>query len=348
MVWGCKFNMQLGVVWVCSAYTNNPLADPAWATNLDTNHYAAALANFVEWFVARYSTGAYHTVTGNGVTNGLAWVVVRNEPFAATNQPVSVGPSAGTFSEAFQMQIYRACQGARTNGVQLAWGDFTGPATNQMTDLVALGILTNADCMNVHLYAPADLDPLVAMVDFCPTSCPSGWYPGNIYQYLNYVYTIIPSNMPVRIDEFGTSYANNTGVPPQRLAKEMIMARAGGATSFNFNPGGVPYLYTYTGSFSNEVFYPTTEQRAASYTAAWIGNKTASGVVTNGNVWAFSFGSGSNEITFACTKEGTTQQVALNSYTQATDIYSNVLGIGIVTVLTPNITVLMGGGYILF
>jgi PKD repeat protein len=69
-------------------------------------------------------------------------------------------------------------------------------------------------------------------------------------------------------------------------------------------------------------------------------------MVSNGNALVYSFGSGSNKVTFAWTYEGTTQSVTVAGYTEAIDLYSNSLDT--VSVLSSNITVLLGPGDITF
>ena len=65
-------------------------------------------------------------------------------------------------------------------------------------------------------------------------------------------------------------------------------------------------------------------------------------MLSNGNALAYSFGSGTGEVTLAWTYEGTTQSVSAAGYSGAVDLYSNVLGS--VSVLNSNITVLLGSG----
>jgi PKD repeat protein len=373
MAWLTNFNTQIGVVWPSwgskedNAYCTNGCSangpqcmlwgDPPWASSLTTAQYAIAKGNFISNFVARYSTPAWRHVV-NGVTNGLTYVEPENEPFPYI-------PNTGipnTNSIEMHIAILKAAQGARTNGVQLIGWVSWAPDTNSLANYISFGLTNWVDGVAWHYYTFSDIDP-------SRSDALAGYSDTNDLradQFMNYLHTRVPSNFTCHVDELGMEYSdpqlitnsptsvittNWITLDPMRLAKEIIMLRAGGAEMnlFCLSPALYTPMYDGQGPSSGWTNYNISVElpgRTAIYTASWIQNLPFSGLVSNGNALAYSFGSGSNEVTLAWTYEGTTQIVTTAGYSEAVDLYSN--SVDTVSVLTSDITVLLGPGTITF
>lgn len=350
-----NYNMQIGVTFFQGAYSNCPFytsydynppliitnylfysGDPPWVANLTTQQYAIAKGNFVTAFVQRYSSNQWQHVTAQGVTNGLRFVEPENEP-------PSGSPGDRTYIR--HIMVLQACQGARINGVQLIGGVFAGPNTNALGDLIARGMLNLVDGISWHYYMYSDVDPSVSMQE------PYNNFPQQrVDQFLNNVYSMIPSNMAVYTDEFGLEYiqsfnsANPVLIDPQRASKNIIMVRAGGAASIDFNPSGPPAAYNTSGYGNDLTLTPTPPVVAAIWSAYWLQNRPFAGLMTSSNTFAYSFGSGTDMVTFAWAMEGTTVPCMATNYTAITDLYGNPLPA--LTTLTSDVVVLKGAGTI--
>jgi PKD repeat protein len=379
MAYLTNLNAQIGVCWswwypsnspnssayctngcTSNAYPCNVSADPPWASTISTTEYALCKGNFINKFVARYSTAMWRHVNAQGITNGLRFVEPENEPDGFTPSHLKMSIS-----------ILKASQGARTNGVQLiGWCSWSRNGQS-LSNFVAYGGTSLVDGISFHFYPYSDDDPSTgsptpfsswgeqtnapldswttntAVNGYCP-DCPNG---GRIDSWLNWMHTQIPTNFACYVTEVGIDYEDPGSYPklpwvpidPIRMAKYIILLKAGRVTGFNFNGE----LWYYNNNLASEFpDPPSTLGRAAIWTAYWLQNLPFSGMVSNGNALVYSFGSGSNKVTFAWTYEGTTQSVTVAGYTEAIDLYSNSLDT--VSVLSSNITVLLGPGDITF
>jgi hypothetical protein len=123
----------------------------------------------------------------------------------------------------------------------------------------------------------------------------------------------------------------------------MILLKAGGITGLNFN--GELWYDDYNPS--NYSPYPASALgQAAVWTAYWLQKLPFSGLVSNGNALAYSFGSGTGKVTFAWTYEGTTQSVTAAGYSGVVNLDSTVQGS--ISALNSNVTVLLGNGTLTF
>jgi PKD repeat protein len=368
MAYLTNLNVQVGVCWSWWYPTNSPHssaycttgctadkrpcnveADPPWVAGITTQQYAICKGNFISNFVARYSTPAWKPVTAQGITNGLTFVEPENEPEGW--EPANVNMS---------IAILKASQGARTNGVQLiGWTSWT-PSQGSLTNLIGHGLTNWVDGISFHYYPYSDDDPSAGH----PTPY-SGWDDQThayldstnsvddirIDQWLNWMHTQIPTNFTCYVTELGvdyedpTSYQNLPWVPinPNRMAKYVILLKAGGVTGINLNGE----LWYDNDNPANGFPYPVSSTgRAAIWAAYWLQNLPFSGLVSNGNAFAYSFGEGPDTVTFAWTFEGTNQAYTATNYSAMTDLYGNELSV--VTNLTSDIIVLRGEGTISF
>ncbi|HTS19276.1 MAG TPA: LamG-like jellyroll fold domain-containing protein [Verrucomicrobiae bacterium] len=389
MAWLTNFNMQIGIAWSSGhPYSTNDCPngpgcsqwnDPPWTSTLtNVQQYAIAKGAFITAFVNRYSSNQWRHANSRGVTNGLQWVEPENEPYAGSVTDIL---------------ILAACQGARTNGVELtgwvSWSEDRPSWSNTLATATSLGYnyTSMVDAIAFHHYSFSYWDPSISdgnclggnLAQAAQLGSPTNnvyygnssntYYNGeDIYtnyfdaradEFMNWLRPQLPTNTPIYVDEFGLDYGdreivtngsvvstNWVPVDPTRVAKEMTMLRAGGATTVNFNPTSSLWAPIYIGGDPNStnsmLMLVSPQGRAAMWTIYWIQNLPFTCLLSNGNALAYSFGSGTNKVTLAWTYEGTTQPVTAAGYSGIADLYSNVLES--VSVLNSNITVLIGDG----
>jgi PKD repeat protein len=336
-----NFNDHIIVAFAQGAYTTHGpgiwlSGDPPWAANLTTQEYAIAKGNFINAFAQRYGSNQWH-----GTLYGIE---PENEPDFYNN---------GMSAPIRHLLLLSNSQPARAYCKLIACV-FPGPNTNHVAWLVSQGVSNLIDGVSWHYYTYSTnylgqpSDPSVT-----PQPMPNnGWYPYRSDQYMNWLHTQFPPTMPIFVTEFGLNYLDlnpaHKWVPmdPQRVAKAMIMLEAGGAASINIQEE-TPTFFTYAGGGTpDEIATLSPGGAAAVWTAYWLQNQPFSGLVSNGNAFAYSFGEGPNMVTLAWTFEGTNQAYAAANYTAMTDLYGNELSV--VTNLTSDVIVLLGEGTMSF